>query len=138
MRYRVDLHGHLALCEANYRALERLVPRLAAGDRFALELPGGRFRLRVVERTPYTALVVIAAEASGWLAWPELAVRIYCDARLAEVVRFGRERRVAPRNPYPNRRMHQPDEKRQWNRFLGDFLAAALRHGQGVPAVCEV
>jgi uncharacterized protein YqiB (DUF1249 family) len=54
---------------------------------------------------------------------------VYHDARMAEVVTFAHLRRVFPHYDYPNPAMHQPDEKAQWNRFLGEWLSHCLRHG---------
>ncbi len=48
---------------------------------------------------------------------------------MAEVTDFQRERHFSGRYRYPNVRMHQPDEKLQINRFLGEWLAHGLAHG---------
>ena len=60
---------------------------------------------------------------------PQLTVRVYHDAQLAEVVEFAPFRRAQPRYDYPNPRMHQPNEKSQWNHFLGEWLSHCLQHG---------
>ena len=61
---------------------------------------------------------------------PRLTVRLYHDARLAEVTEASPFRRVQARYPYPNSQMHQRDEKAQWNRFLGEWLAHVHDHGR--------
>ena len=131
----------MAACEANYHGLRKLMPALDVSDHFSLQLPGqgnGHFHLRVLERTPYTLLVEISqAEGSRWVQMPRLKVRLYHDARLAEVVAFEGVRGVKPRNRYPNQQMHQPDEKAQWNRFLTDWLGIAMRYGYSAAIPCE-
>ncbi|MGU5550213.1 DUF1249 domain-containing protein, partial [Aeromonas hydrophila] len=37
--------------------------------------------------------------------------------------------RLQPRYDYPNKNMHQRDEKEQVNLFLADWLKFCLRHG---------
>src|SRR4051812_24265626 len=86
--------------------------------------------IRVSERSPYTTTLEIAQLPSPLLSLaPTLTVRVYHDARLAEVIAFTRWRRAQPRYDYPNPGMHQPDEKSQWNRFLGEWLSHCLQHG---------
>ncbi len=144
MRYKVDLKKFMAECETNYVRLRKLMPRLDTDDSCALGLPGsGRpvMRLEVLERSPYTVLLAIRQQGtladSNWLPEPCLKVRLYHDARLAEVVACAGVRTVYPRYPYPNNRMHQPDEKAQWNSFLSDWLTMAIGHGYSVAEPCE-
>src|SRR5690606_2929911 len=93
----------------------------------------------VVERSPYTVLLNIYQQGSTadseWVRRPFLKVRLYHDARMAEVVDYAGIRMVLPRYAYPNNRMHQPDEKAQWNSFLAEWLSMAIGHGYAV--VCR-
>lgn len=129
MRYKIDLKGFMAECEANYFRLQRLFPAMANEDSRNLGISGidAHFlRLRVCERTPYTALLSVTMAGQNlvrWAAWPVIGVRMYHDARLAEVVSFENARYIRPTYRYPNRRMYQRDEKSQWNHFLGEWLA---------------
>ncbi|MCZ6710736.1 MAG: DUF1249 domain-containing protein, partial [Gammaproteobacteria bacterium] len=63
---------------------------------------------------------------------PALKVRLYHDARSAEVVEYQREGHFRAVYDYPNRDMRLPDEKAQVNRFLGEFLSMCLTHGVSV------
>ena len=143
MRYKVDLKGFMADCEANYARLRRLFPAMGARDHHSVALDdrGDRhFVLRVLERSPYTSLVEVverAPEPWPWLGFPAMRIRLYHDARLAEVVGFDRVGRIRPRYPYPNAVMHQPDEKAQWNRFLAEWLSMALGSGYAVSSPHE-
>lgn len=138
-RYRVDLPLQIAECDANYLRLWRLFPRLREEDTRAFELPQGAQQtlvvFTVIERGPYTTLVELRQSPGSpwheepWLIEPRMRVRLYHDARSAEVVEFQGVRQFRPRYDYPNTRMHQPDEKAQVNRFLSEFLAVCLAEG---------
>ncbi|MBM7061204.1 DUF1249 domain-containing protein [Pseudomonas sp. UL073] len=135
-RYRVDLAGLQAACEANYARLMRLLPgmRGAEGSRRVALSQGERLlgvlALDVLEACPYTTTVQVRQEHSlPWLPVPRLEVRVYHDARMAEVVSAENARRLRSIYPYPNTLMHQPDEKTQLNLFLGEWLSHCLACG---------
>jgi uncharacterized protein YqiB (DUF1249 family) len=135
-RYRVDLAGLQSACEANYARLMRLLPGMrerpalrrvavSAGDTTLAVLA-----LKVTEAGPYTSTVEVCEEAVlAWLPAPRLEVRVYHDARMAEVTAAEHCRRLQPRYGYPNSAMHQPDEKNQLNLFLGEWLGHYLQCG---------
>ena len=58
-----------------------------------------------------------------------IKVRLYHDARCAEVIEFQGQRRFESVYTYPNVKMRHPDEKAQVNRFLTEFLNLCLAHG---------
>ncbi len=134
----------MAECSANYMRLRKLFPALAQEDCRCVGLRAGAVDvvargdvvvMTVLERTRYTTLLAIASRSVDRPRWwhdPVMQVRLYHDARLAEVVAWDRELRVYPKNGYPNERMLQPDEKYQWNRHLGEWLANCIAHGYAV------
>jgi uncharacterized protein YqiB (DUF1249 family) len=137
-RYRIDLPAHMAECDANYLRLMKLAPDLDARDARELILTIAEqallVRIRLVERCPYTSLVELTqATSQGGLLFelplPRLVIRLYHDARSAEVVEFQNGRRFDAIYPYPNPEMRQRDEKAQINRFLGEYLSLCLSHG---------
>ncbi|MDX1757538.1 MAG: DUF1249 domain-containing protein [Marinobacter sp.] len=136
-RYVPDLRRLGALCEGNYRRLERLRQLEAGGQpvsEFELhrgDLYLGRVRMRVLQTARFTETLLLEQIHNGgkWLNNPELTVRIYHDAGMAEVISCYRDRRIAPVNDYPNRFMHHPDEKVQINSFLADWLDYCLKFG---------
>ncbi|MDI6527280.1 DUF1249 domain-containing protein [Pseudomonas otitidis] len=141
-RYRVDLAGLQAACEANYARLMRLLPQMReaqASRRVALsqgEHLLGVLALDVVEACPYTTTLKVRQELPlPWLPSPQLEVRVYHDARMAEVVAAENARRLRSFYPYPNVDMHQPDEKSQLNLFLGEWLSHCLVCGHEVEPV---
>ncbi len=136
-KYRIDLPAHMAEYDANYLRLMKLFPRLREEDVSVLGIALGgqsyQVRLEVLERGPYTSLVDLQQLPRGpWNHRPRMRVRLYHDARSAEVVECHGARHFRAVYQYPNRHMHQPDEKAQVNRFLSEYLAMCLRHGVAV------
>jgi len=141
-RYHVDLRELQAVCEANYLRLMRLLPQMrtseevrrvamSQGDRLL-----GVLVLRVLETCPYTSTLLITQEhCLPWLPVPQMEVRVYHDARMAEVTRAEHARRLRGIYPYPNAQMHQPDEKTQLNLFLGEWLGHCLACGHELAPV---
>jgi len=112
----------------------------AASTEFALDMPAASVGVLVelVERSRYTTLVRFTQlgpeprEVAGValnLAPPTMLVRLYHDARSAEVVEVRNEGRFKEVYEYPNPHMRSRDEKAQVNRFLGEYLAMCLRYG---------
>ncbi len=132
-----DLAGMQAECEINYLRLMKLFPEWKVWDRceFALELCGFDsclVQIMVQERNPYTTSMLIQQQDMllPWLTGPELQVRVYHDAKMAEIVACDKHRNLHPKYNYPNKNMYQPDEKAQLNKFLGEWLALCLQHGR--------
>jgi hypothetical protein len=141
-RYRVDLLELQAACEANYLRLMRLLPEMrnrpdtrriamSQGDRLL-----GVLVLTVTESCPYTTTVQISQQdCLPWLPVPQMDVRVYHDARMAEVIGAENARRFRGIYSYPNAQMHQPDEKNQLNLFLGEWLGHCLACGHELESV---
>lgn len=138
----------MADCDANYVRLLKLFPEMVQENKTKSERKIGICHgvdrvmcLSVLEQTPYTTLIQLSQEGvedssiqppGGWLALPVLRLRLYHDARVAEVVSCEGSRRAFPRYEYPNERMYHQDEKAQWNQFLSEWLAYCLEHGYEV------
>jgi uncharacterized protein YqiB (DUF1249 family) len=136
-RYKVDLPLQMAECEANYMRLTKLVARNAVDEiRFMVTRADQQWLhlLKITERSPYTTTLELSRTAVGvtssWLSMPKLTLRMYHDARLAEVLAWEGHKRLRPRYDYPNQSMYQSDEKYQLNRFLGEWLSLCLEQGQ--------
>lgn len=128
-RYQVDLAAAQAECELNYSRLLKLLRNFPDDER-SLNVGPQQITVRVLERCPYTTTLEIAPTPLPIdSVAPSLTVRAYHDARLAEVIAFANNRRARPHYDYPNGTMFQPDEKAQWNRFLGEWLSHCLQHG---------
>jgi len=140
--YVVDLKKQMAECEVNYCRLLKLLPDLDDTQQwhFAVSdesLHLGEMAIKVTERSKYTTLLRIFQKDNwgDWLSQPELSVRLYHDARMAEVVGYQKQRHFDGRYLYPNTKMRQPDEKLQINLFLGEWLAHLTQYGHTVEPV---
>nr|WP_221202590.1 DUF1249 domain-containing protein [Halomonas campaniensis] len=126
-------------CSANFLRLVRLLGDLEAGECREVELVNdgrglGVLSLEVLERAPYTSIVRVSQRSvlDSLIDTPCMRVHLYHDVRMAEVTDFQRQRHFHGRYRYPNARMHQPDEKLQLNRFLGEWLEHGLAHGHSL------
>lgn len=134
-RYVPDLPEQNALSEANFLRLEKLL-----GD---MDLPHYRFHwydlesrvqmeVAVIERFKFTSTLVLTKSnpaLPGPMRNVQLTIRMYHDARMAEVVSWENSRQLSGVYPYPNERMYQVDEKAQANLYLSEWLTHLLRHG---------
>ena len=104
-RYTPDFPEMMRLCEMNFSQLRRLLR--------------------------YTTLVTIEQTAPAISYWslPSMTVRLYHDAMVAEVCSSQQIFRFKARYDYPNKKLHQRDEKHQINQFLADWLRYCLAHG---------
>ena len=120
--------------ERSYCALNEMlsIGQVVEQGRLEFELAGSRIELNLLERSRYTLLVGIRQSfgADGderLLANLHFKVRLYLDAKLAEVVSYQGQQPLRPRYPFPNKRMFYPDEKRQTNLVLYDWLSHCSR-----------
>lgn len=135
-RYVPDLGKFMGDCEANYLRLLRLLPQLHQADGWsfgvaATTAPADKVTVAVVERSRYTTTVSLSQSgvSGAWVQNPCVVVRLYHDARMAEVLSYQDDPRPNPAYQYPNARMYQRDEKAQLNQFLGEWLDFCLTSG---------
>ncbi len=149
-RYSIDLPRHMAVCDANFLRLMKLFPAMREENQVEFSVSPGdtavRVRLQVLERGPFTTVLGLLHLADGEdeglgegrraggqegrnTVEPTFKIRVYHDARSAEVFEFQRQTRFSAVYDYPNPRMRQRDEKAQVNLFLGEVLAHCLRFG---------
>lgn len=131
-RYTVDLIDLHSLCEGNYLRLRRIFPDSENTNRRQITIGRATLVLEVSERSRYTTTFQLThlSALSTPFGGVRINVRLYHDARMAEVVGFQSHRRLEGRYPYPNPQMYQRDEKQQQNRYLGELLAFCLAEGQ--------
>lgn len=136
-RYKVDFPAQMAECEANYYKLLKLIGDQQE-DTYRYLIQRGQHQwlqmLSILERSPYTTTLTWRQlplfHSSPWLSSPKLTIRLYQDAKLAEVLAWEGHRRLRPRYDYPNKAMYLADEKRQLNRFLSEWLDLCLAQAQ--------
>jgi uncharacterized protein len=138
----LDLSARMAVCDANYLRLLKLVPAFTAGLQQTILLPAvsyqdstpaHRLDICVVEAFRYTSTLslslVVEEQAPAWYRSPCLTVRVYHDAGTAEVTRYqdqGAFKAVYSDDEAPR---FSWDEKNQINLFLADWLSLCLEGG---------
>lgn len=130
-RYQPDLNGFLALCGRNYVLLLKWLPdALASGAPVSVRGQHGILKITLLENTRYTQLVEISRPLgkTPFLEDPKVLVRIYHDAKLAEVLTGQQISLLSAVYDYPNLRMYQSDEKYQVNAFLEELLKIGCRN----------
>ncbi|AJJ21098.1 MULTISPECIES: DUF1249 family protein [Yersinia] len=138
-RYTPDFPEMMRICETNFAQLRRLIPRVdEVGENVAYQVNGGSYRLTIIESTRYTSVVEIMQTEPAVSHWslPSMVVRLYHDAQVAEVCASQQIYRFKASYDYPNKKLHQRDEKHQINQFLADWLRYCLAHGAVAVPVC--
>ncbi|MCJ8320706.1 MAG: DUF1249 domain-containing protein [Colwellia sp.] len=149
-KYQPSLSSLMNLCDTNYMLmLKILANKEHVGEQRCFFISDFlSYTVTVKEVTRYTSLVSISQDANVFfktigenqandgnsnlaeLFRPTMVIRLYHDARNAEVISSQNIRQVKPRYDYPNADMHHPDEKQQINLFLNEWLHLCLRLGQ--------
>lgn len=143
-KYVPDLSKQMASQEANYLRLMKLMPDLDECDERRFHILWQHHRatveLKVDERFTYTTTIKISQryDSQSWMEMPTLVVRLYHDARMAEVICHQQRRQLKGSYPYPNKQMHYPDEKAQLNEYLGEWLSQCLAHGHSTEQLALV
>ena len=113
--------------------LLKLLPReRAIGSVREIKLGHSKFAINIDDIAKYT-LDISIKQLSGMVSDISplyLTVRLYNDAKVAEIVHHDYHQRIKPSYGYPNPKMHQKDEKYQLNAFLYDWLVACVERGQ--------
>ena len=117
------------LYESNYLRLRKLIPDLQRVEECAISRASGAadLHLRVTERSRYTTTIALTyhfSECGRVLAEPDLTIRIYHDARQAELLvcrrRHGRAAKICMSETSLSQRWHM-------NRVLNKWLGFCLR-----------
>lgn len=130
-KYHVDLASLMRVYETNYAKLVSLLPRNEIIDSLAsYKVCQQQYQIKVKEVTVYTTLVeVYQIDEQPIYPLPKLTVRLYHDARVAEVCASQQLAYIKAKYEYPNGKMLQKDEKHQLNQFLSDWLTFCLKNG---------
>lgn len=132
-KYKPSLTEYMSLCATNYA---KMLPLIRSKDdekklhRYALG-ENGELIFKQIERASYTETyeVSLIQEVES-LENQICRVRLYHDAKVAEVIANSHPLMLAPNHVYPNKKMKMPNEKIQLNRFLGEWLNFCLQFGQ--------
>lgn len=146
-RYVPDLKKMAAACEGNYIRLNKLMPDFELGYEksffISSDTPSespeyeARIHLKVIESFPYTSTIEVVQKGicPDWIQPPCMIVRVYHDARSAEVTSYQNQKRIHGKYQYPNPQMRMPDEKAQLNQFLAEWLTHCLKYGHAEVAL---
>lgn len=150
-RYVPDLKKMAAACEGNYIRLNKLLPDFELGceKSFLMNMASGndsaavssglevKITLKVIESFPYTSTIELIQQGvcPGWVTPPSMLVRVYHDARSAEVTSYQNQKRIQGKYRYPNPQMRMPDEKAQLNQFLAEWLTHCFKYGHAEVAL---
>ena len=126
--------GLMDLYERNYIGIRRLIPVMPkAHTRQVSRIPGGlNLHLEVLERFRYTtelSLTYHFYKTTDVVAEPDLHIRVYHDARLAEVM--SAQLRHGPGFQIDDEGGHPTQLSTRWhiNRFLYKWLSYCLHQG---------
>ena len=120
------------VCETNYRKLFRLIPDLMTYEQGAIGYSRHRPNLRVmvIERAPYTMTLELSHcfdEIHDELFEPAVKIRIYLDAKLAEVIRDHARSHVSSVIKDPGQFKEIMEYKWSLNYFLEKWLDHCLK-----------
>ena len=122
------------LYESNFRLLTRLIPGLPDLIGGEHSTPAGEksLHVRVIDRGPYTTVIALthvfhAGQASFHA--PDIWVRVYHDASVAEAIAQQDGAGPAHSRGFSGRQATHPDLKWKLNHFLHHWLHGCLRKG---------
>jgi len=87
------------------------------------------YKIKIIDSARYTSTLEISQIdiSTPKFLRPSMTVRLYHDARVAEVLAAQRTSRLEPVYEYPNLNMHQRNEKFMVNVFLAEWLHFCLK-----------
>jgi uncharacterized protein YqiB (DUF1249 family) len=92
-----------------------------------------KYKITILDTAPYTTtLRMEQIDALQLYLKPVMDIRIYHDARMAEVLSSQHAGAIAPSYDYPNPDMRHRDEKERVNGFLSEWLGFCLKHSQSL------
>lgn len=129
----------MSLYESNYIRLAWLVPDLGAADGSQISSVAGdcALHLAVDERSRYTTtlrLTYMFDDATGPLADPDLQIRVYHDARLAEVQACARWHRHAMLGAIRSQLARELGDRWLRNVMLNKWLDYCVERGHRFPS----
>lgn len=131
-KYVPNLPSMQAVCELNYAQFLRVLPECDTADMtFEFTVKNVlSYRITITDTARYTTTLTvdqINAFSPAYLK-PSMTVRLYHDARVAEVMSSQNTGAFAASYDYPNNKMRQRNEKQMVNIFLAEWLQFCLQH----------
>lgn len=133
-RYVPKLANMHQVCEHNYARLLSLLPdcdteSLAYHFQVNASL---KYQMTIIESSRYTSTIEMSQRCSEGPEFmrPNVVVRLYHDAQMAEVISSQHIGALKPSYEYPNSKMYQRNEKELVNQFLAEWLLFCLKHSE--------
>ena len=121
------------VCEVNYGRLLRLLPDCDTEDlQYQFQVNASlSYTIKIIECSRYTSTLEMSQKSLiGQVKYeflrPVVQVRLYHDARMAEVISAQNIGSLKPSYRYPNTKMYQKNEKEMVNSFLAEWLQFCL------------
>lgn len=131
-RYQPNLSHFISCCEVNFVKLLKLLPADLSFEELDFNVDQMRLQITKIESARYTLTLKITKRMLSTLGDVKpcsMVVRLYFDAKMAEVVKYQGDKKIEPVYSYPNKKMLQRNEKQQANEFLGEWLTFYLSQG---------
>jgi len=118
------------VCEVNYGRLLRLLPDCDTEDlQYQFEVNTSLlYTIKIIECSRYTSTLEMSQKSQMGYEFlrPVVQVRLYHDAKMAEVISAQNIGSLKPSYQYPNIKMYQKNEKEMVNLFLAEWLQFCL------------
>jgi hypothetical protein len=118
------------VCEINYGRLLRLLPDCDTEDlQYQFKVNASLlYTIKIIECSRYTSTLEMSQKNQMGYEFlrPVVQVRLYHDAKMAEVISAQNIGSLKPSYQYPNTKMYQKNEKEMVNLFLAEWLQFCL------------
>jgi uncharacterized protein YqiB (DUF1249 family) len=118
------------VCEVNYGRLLKLLPDCDTEDlQYQFKVNASLlYTIKIIECSRYTSTLEMSQKNQIGFEFlrPVVQVRLYHDAKMAEVISAQNIGSLKPSYRYPNTKMYQKNEKEMVNLFLAEWLQFCL------------
>jgi uncharacterized protein YqiB (DUF1249 family) len=118
------------VCEVNYGRLLKLLPDCDTEDlQYQFKVNASLlYTIKIIECSRYTSTLEMSQKNQIGFEFlrPVVQVRLYHDAKMAEVISAQNIGSLKPSYQYPNIKMYQKNEKEMVNLFLAEWLQFCL------------
>lgn len=121
------------VCEVNYGRLLRLLPDCDTEDlEYQFRVNASlQYTIKIIDCSRYTSTLEMSQKNQiGQIEYeflrPVVQVRLYHDAKMAEVISAQNIGSLKPSYQYPNTKMYQKNEKEMVNLFLAEWVQFCL------------
>ena len=129
-KYVPKLANMRQVCEVNYGRLLKLLPDCDTEDlQYQFKVNASLlYTIKIIECSRYTSTLEMSQknQISYEFLRPVVQVRLYHDAKMAEVISAQNIGSLKPSYQYPNTKMYQKNEKEMVNLFLAEWLQFCL------------